>query len=59
MEWIKDRALLIIVSIFAAIPVYLFWNILGEYAFIIFSLIALYAYIVERPKLKSYRNKIN
>ncbi|CAM3524302.1 hypothetical protein VA7868_04517 [Vibrio aerogenes CECT 7868] len=50
-SWIKDRILLILFSVVAAIAAYIFWHSLGEHAFVIFPLIALYAYIVERPKL--------
>ncbi len=52
MNWIKDRFLLLCVSLLAAIFAYLFWNVLGKYAFIVFPLIALYAIFIEAPAIK-------
>jgi len=52
MNWIKDRFLLLCVSLLAAIFAYLFWNVLGKYAFIVFPLIVLYAIFIEAPAIK-------
>lgn len=52
MRRLKDRSLLILVALIAAVGAYAFWNTLGEFALITFPLIALYAYVVERPKFK-------
>ncbi len=57
MNWIKDRFLLLCVSLFAAIFAYFFWNVLGQYAFIVFPLIALYAIFIEAPALKKRRQR--
>ncbi len=52
MSRLKDRTLLILVALAAAVGAYAFWNTLGEFALIVFPLIALYAYLVERPRFK-------
>ncbi len=47
MNWIKDRALLICVSVVAAALAYLFWFLLGEKAFVVFPVIVLLIYVIE------------
>ncbi|HFK4420738.1 TPA: hypothetical protein ACGZ84_004168 [Vibrio parahaemolyticus] len=47
MDWIKDRALLICVSIVAALVSYLFWFLLGENAFVVFPVLVLAIYLIE------------
>jgi len=56
MSWIKDRLLLLIVSIIAAIGAHFFWSSLDEYAFTVFPLIALFALLLERPWGKKKKN---
>ncbi|MGY3569130.1 hypothetical protein [Vibrio paucivorans] len=57
MSWIKDRLLLLIVSIIVALGAHFFWSSLGEYAFTVFPLIVLFALLIERPWLKKKRSE--
>ncbi len=47
MNWIKDRALLICVSVVAAALAYLFWFLLGDKAFVVFPVLVLVIYVTE------------
>lgn len=47
MSWIKDRTLLICVSVVAAVLVQLFWSLLGGKAFVVFPGLVLVIYVIE------------
>ncbi|HFU0228935.1 TPA: hypothetical protein ACGTRQ_003533 [Vibrio parahaemolyticus] len=47
MSWIKDRALLICVSVVAAVLAHLFWSLLGEKALVVFPVLVLVIYAIE------------
>lgn len=57
MSWIKDRLLLLIVALIAAVSAHLFWSTLGEYAFTVFPLIVLVVLLIERPWTKKKRTE--